>query len=126
MQLITVYIISCSNNSDMFWLVCLAIETKTSYANHSCLNRRVVVMCHVALQVSCVSCVQVPQCGMCLSCCVANVLWCCMCPHCMCHMSCVATRVLCCVSHGVVLESTDLKIEINSLVKVIPAFQIKH
>ena len=56
MQLITVYIISCSNNSDMFWFVCLAIETKTSYTNHSCLNRRVVVMCHVALQVSCVSC----------------------------------------------------------------------
>ena len=126
MQLITVYIISCSNNSDMFWLVCLAIETKTSYANHSCLNRRVVVMYHVAIQVSCVlytshgvACVYPVVLQM--SCGVA-------CVPTVCHMSRVATRVLCCVSHGIVFGKYRPQIlkSIVSPVKVILAFQIKH
>ena len=106
----------------MFWFVCLAIETKTSYTNHSCLNRRVVVMCHVALQVSYVSCTRptvwhvypvVSQ----MSCGVA-------CVPTVCHMSCVATRVCPMVLYWKV-QTSKLK-SIVSLVKVIPAFQIKH
>ena len=108
MQLITVYIISCSNNSDKLWFVCLAIETKTSYTNHSCLNRRVVVMYHVAIQVSCVSCTR-PMVWH------VSILLCCKCPVVLLvsplYVTCpVLPHVSCAVCPMVLyLESTDLK-----------------